>query len=84
MKVSKPNSSRDWIEDHIVVTSNSGRVMGEIISLHAGVSTSAGGESTLYMAQQSGPHYKAKVFNTMAEALQYLGISSKEQDAYYK
>lgn len=83
MNVIKSTSSRSWMEEHTIVYSNKGTVVGEIQQMHLGFSTSLGGEPTVYVASQRGRNYGIKACQTMLDAYHFLGISTKEVDDYY-
>lgn len=81
MRLSLENNNRNRFEEHLIVTSNSGKMLGEIQEIHLGFSASIGGEPTVYVAcRYCG---KPKCLSTRMEAFNYLGVSAKEVDAYY-
>lgn len=77
-------NARSWMEEHTIVYSNKGIVVGEIQQMHLGFSVSQGGEPTVYVVSQRGRNYGIKACRTMLDAYHFLGISTKEADEYYE
>lgn len=78
------NNSRSWLEEHTIVYSNKGTVVGEIQRIHLDFSASLGGEPTVYVASQCGRNYGIKACQTLLDAYHFLGISTKEAYEYYE
>lgn len=83
MKLSTIDNHRSWFEEHWVVYSNKGKLLGEIQTAHLGFSKSLGVEPTVYIASQHYRNFGVKCCRTLLEAFHYLGVSTKEVDKYY-